>query len=254
MERVAKVGAWVGVAASAITVLAFLGIGNYDELRRALDGDSAGGSPPTGLEVSDPGASGGGLDDDATGGSWTGGDSGDDWTPEPEPEPEPAPDPTLDAYRAVNAGDCLHNWMTGESTWSAEVPEVISCDAEGAALWVSRISDAPGDCPADAGRRSLVYTGGDDETVALCVTRVFDVGQCILGMADSSANLMSWVDCQSSEVPVPYSRIYNVTGVYTAPAQHTGAECARTPGDPTAYTSWFADDNSVLVCAVLHAG
>ncbi|RKN47206.1 hypothetical protein D7294_03305 [Streptomyces hoynatensis] len=110
-----------------------------------------------------------------------------------------------------------------------------------------------GEGPVDAGRSHLIHTGSTGETVALCVTRRFAVGQCFLGMADGGANLMSRVDCQG-EVPSPYSQTYHVTGVYAAPAQHQAGECNRVANDPTQYASWFVDGGSVLVCAVVFTG
>lgn len=245
---------WLSVAASVVALLAFLGIENYEELRRALS-DDAENSPSPGPEDTDLSATGGadtggtpgdGSGDGSTGTSESNGDnSGDQWTP--------TPDPTLEAYQEVDAGDCLHNWMTGESSWSSEVPEDVACGADGAALWVSYVSDTTGSCPSDAGRSHLSYTSDEGETVALCVSRRFEVGQCFLGVPDGGANLMSWVDCDNSSVPAPYSQIYSVTGVYAAPANHTPGECARTQNDQSSYASWFVEDETVLVCAVVYA-
>ncbi|SFD76708.1 LppU/SCO3897 family protein [Streptomyces aidingensis] len=162
-------------------------------------------------------------------------------------------DETLEAYRAVNAGDCLHTWMTGQDTWATEVPKVVACGSEGAAVRVSRVTDTVGDCPSDGGRYHLSYTAEEGGTVVLCVTRRFETGQCILSLPDGSANLMSWVACRGA-VPAPYSRTYIVTGVYAAPAEHEPGQCDRTRNDGTAYASWFVDGDTVLVCAVVYTG
>ncbi|MGP4110757.1 LppU/SCO3897 family protein [Streptomyces sp. 4N509B] len=187
----------------------------------------------------------GGTDAGATSGGDSGGTTGYE-------TPTPPPDPTLEAYRAVNAGDCLNNWMTGESSWVSDTPDVISCDDDAAGVWVSQTSDSTSDCPMDAGRSYLSYTSGA-ETVALCVTRQFEVGQCFLGMSDGSANLMSWHDCAATSVPSPYSQLYNVTGVYSAPSSVQGDECRQTTYDQNEYWWWTIDGGSILLCAVVHS-
>jgi hypothetical protein len=233
----------------------------------------SGGGDLGGLEGSDLGASGGGdlgggdlgggdlgggdlggggdsgtSSTGSSGGYDSGGSSGDSGA---TATPTAPPDPTLEAYQQVSSGDCLHNWMTGETTWASEVPETIGCGAEGAALWVSQTSDSISTCPVDSGRSYLSYTSGA-ETVAICVTRQFAVGQCFLGLPDGGANLMSWVDCEGNSVPAPYSQKYNVTGVYSAPANITGSECSRTSGDTTQYYWWTLDAETVMLCAVVY--
>ncbi|MDT0441366.1 LppU/SCO3897 family protein [Streptomyces johnsoniae] len=202
MERASKVTTWSGVAASAVALLAFFGIENYEELRQAVT--------------------------------------------------EQAADSKLEAYQAVNAGDCLRNWATGQNTWAAEVPQVIACGADGAALWVSHVADATSGCPSDGGRYHLSYTSDEGETVALCITRQFEVGQCLLGSQDGSVNLWSWVDCRAG-VPAPYNQVYSITGVYAAPAHPTSDDCDRTPSDGSRYTYWLVDDETVLLCAVAYS-
>ncbi|WP_240796595.1 serine/threonine-protein kinase [Streptomyces sp. RFCAC02] len=222
--------------------------------------DSAFDRPATDLPTTDD-ATDDGYDESWDDGSWEDDAPAEDEEPTPEPETEspapesPAPeeaappDPTLEAYRSVGAGECLHNWMVSDTAWSSDVPETVSCDAEGVAVWVTLTTDDAGDCPVDAGRSYLTYSSGG-ETVALCVTRLFEVGQCFLGMADGSANLMSWADCYQG-VPAPYSLLYNVTAVYSAPADPTGAECRQSAQDQTQYQWWSPDGGRVLLCAVV---
>ncbi len=194
----------------------------------------------------DPGA-------DASGGGSAEGLGDGSPTPTPTPSPTPTPtDPTLELYRQVAPGDCLNNWMISETEWVSDTPDPISCDDEAAGVWVSDTADSVSACPVDAGRSYLSYTSGA-ETVALCVTRQFEVGQCFLGMADGTANLMSWVDCEGSIVP-PYSQLYNVTGVYSAPATVTGDECRQSASDQNTYWWWTTDAESVLVCTVVYSG
>ncbi|MGK5534201.1 LppU/SCO3897 family protein, partial [Streptomyces sp. URMC 129] len=168
------------------------------------------------------------------------------------PYDDTVPDPTLELYQSVVAGDCLNNWMISETDWVSDTPDVVPCDDDGAGVWVSQTSDTTSACPVDAGRSYLSYSAGY-ETVALCVTRQFEVGQCFLGMADGTANLMSWVDCAQG-VPAPYSLTYNVTGVYSAPATVQGDECRQSAGDQNSYYWWTVDDNTVLLCAVVYNG
>jgi hypothetical protein len=166
-------------------------------------------------------------------------------------EPTPPPDPTMEAYQAVSTGDCLRNWMVGESEWASDVPEVIGCGADAAGVYVSQTTSDYSVCSVDAGRSYLSYSDGY-ETVALCVTRQFAVGQCFLGMSDGSANLMSWVDCEGGNVPSPYSQKYNVTGVYSAPSNVTGDECMRSSTDTTQYWYWTIDGGATLLCSVVY--
>ncbi|GAB2874629.1 hypothetical protein GCM10022245_06970 [Streptomyces mayteni] len=182
----------------------------------------------------------------ADGGGSTDGTGGTDTTI-PTEEPTPT-DPTLEAFQQVGSGDCLNNWMTDEVSWASDLPEVVNCDAEGAALWVSQTSEYTSDCGMSPGQSYLSYSAGL-ETVTLCVTRQFDVGQCFLGMSDGSANLMSWVDCEGT-IPAPYSQLYNVTAVYSAPANTDGEECRSASGDD--FWWWTVDDDSVLLCAVVY--
>jgi hypothetical protein len=226
------------------------------------DLEGPGGLDPDALDPDalDPGAVDGGLTGGAdggttgdvgdiggdTGGSGSGGDIAD-------PTPTQPADPTLEAYQAVSAGDCLNTWMINETDWVSDVPEVVSCEDDGAGVWVSQVSEWSSDCPLDAGRSYLSYTSGL-ESVALCVTRQFEVGQCFLGMEDGSANLMSWVDCEGGEIPAPYSLKYNVTGVWQAPSNPTGDECRESASDPTEYWWWTVDGESVLLCTVKYTG
>ncbi len=254
----------VALVVVAVVILSF-GIAKATGADNRDDGALAGPAPtlPTDLgdlEDSDLGASGGSGGDSGggdSGGSDLGGSGGDSGatggvTPTPTPEPTPTPtDPMLDEYLAVTTGDCLGNWMIDDYNWASDYPEVTGCGADNAGVWVSQTSDSTSDCPVDSGRSYLSYTG-TYETVALCVTRQFAVGQCFLGMSDNSANLMSWVDCEATSLPDPYSQMFNVTGVYSAPANVTGNECSQYQGDTTEYWWWLIDAESTLLCAVVY--
>jgi hypothetical protein len=213
-------------------------------------GGDTGGGEPTDLPT-DLGDVGGGSTGTSGTSGGTSGTSGTDSGGTTGYDTAPPPDPTLDAYKSVQAGDCLANWMTGETTWASETPEVVACGADNAGVWVSETSDDVSVCPVDAGRSYLSYSSGY-ENVALCVTRQFEVEQCFLGTDDGSANLMSWFDCGSSSLPTPYTLKYNVTGVYSAPANITGNECMRVDGDTTEYWYWTVDGGSTLLCAVIY--
>lgn len=252
-------GRRVAVVAAIVAVLVALSFGLAAATgadTRDTDGGGLAGAGPEGatgdladlqLPGPDGGAGGAGGTDtgDATGGGQT------MPTPTPTAPTSPPPDPTLEAFRAVNSGDCLATWMTGETTWASDVPEVVPCDADNAGVWVSQTSDSTTTCPTDNARWFLSYTSGT-ETVVLCVTRQFEVGQCFLGMSDGSANLMSWVDCDNGTVPAPYSQVYNVTGVYQAPATVEGTECRQSANDQNEYWWWTIDGDTVLLCAVVY--
>ncbi|MDT0270784.1 hypothetical protein RM844_31395 [Streptomyces sp. DSM 44915] len=188
---------------------------------------------------------------DLGGGDLGGGDSGSLPTEE-QPTEQTPPDPTMELFRSVSPGHCLANWMTGETDWVSVTPEIVDCSADNAGVWVATVDDSVNDCPVDAGRSYLYYTY-DAETVALCVTRVFEVGQCFLGMADGSANLMSWIDCQGGTVPSPYSQKFNVIAVYSAPSNPTGNECSSAAGNQQYYW-WTMDAEQTLLCAVVYSG
>ncbi|SOD63391.1 hypothetical protein SAMN06297387_110123 [Streptomyces zhaozhouensis] len=206
------------------------GLEDLDDLESDIGGDGG----DLGGESGDLGGDSGDL-----GGDDFGGDSG--TTPTEEPT-----DPTLDLYRSVSAGDCLATWMTSETEWSSTTPEVVDCSAENAGVWVSATTGSLSDCPTDAGRSYIYYTSGA-ETVALCLTRQFEIGQCFLG-SGTNANLMSWVDCEGGSVPSPYDRKFNVLAVY-ATSNNTGEECAAEAGTRQ-YYYWSMDGNSTLLCAL----
>ncbi|WP_158920515.1 hypothetical protein [Streptomyces sp. NBRC 109706] len=183
------------------------------------------------------------------GGSGGSGGSGGGVQDNPTPDPT---DPTMELYQAVSAGSCLANWMVSETDWASTNPEMVDCSADNAGVWVSQTSGSVGDCPVDAGRSYLSYSF-NGETVALCVTRQFAIGQCFLGMSDGSGNLMSWIDCQGGTVPSPYSQKFNVIAVYQAPSNPTGNECSSDAGNQQYYW-WTLDDDSTLLCAVPYSG
>ncbi|RMI27954.1 hypothetical protein EBN88_28735 [Streptomyces triticirhizae] len=208
-----------------------------------------------GLEDLEMDAGGGDLggDIDDVPGDPGGGDSGSMPTEDPVPTPtEPPTDPTMELYRSVSQGSCLANWMVNDSDWASTTPDVVDCSADNAGVWVASTTDTVSDCPVDAGRSYIYYSYGPD-TVALCLTRQFEVGQCFLGMADGSANLMSWIDCQGGSVPSPYSQKFNVIAVYSAPSNPTGDECSSAAGNQQYYW-WTMDAESVLLCAVVYSG
>jgi hypothetical protein len=179
--------------------------------------------------------------------------------PTPDPTPEVTLDATLAAYQAVRTHTCLRTWMINSTDWAGTTPEMIDCDAESAGVWVSEISDTSASCPVDAGRSYLSYSGGG-ETVALCVNRLFRAGQCFLGKADGSANLMSWVDCGTRTVPSPYNRLFNITDVGKIYWEPQGDECRKASGNQqTNHYYWTvqppkSEDPMIMVCAVFHGG
>ncbi|OPF72221.1 hypothetical protein VT50_0231700 [Streptomyces antioxidans] len=127
-------------------------------------------------------------------------------------------------------------------------------------MWVSAVRSGGGACPQGPGRNSLSYTSRG-RTTALCMTRRFTVGYCLLAeqtgsgrQARMNAGLMTVVDCDAKRVPARYNRILHITGVYKAPASASAANCARVQGDRTYYWSWLVNGGRTLLCTMVYQG
>ncbi|ASQ96571.1 hypothetical protein [Streptomyces sp. 11-1-2] len=174
--------------------------------------------------------------------------------------PTVAPDPTAEAYRAVSPGDCLAVYDAGDGQYNSRMPTPVACGAGKAFMWVSAVRSSGGACPQGAGQDYMSYTSRG-RTTALCLTRKFTVGYCLLAQQTGSgqqarmnAGLMTVVDCDAKRVPVRYNRILHITGVYKAPANASAANCARVQGDRTYYWSWLVNDGRTLLCTMVYQG
>ncbi|WP_413801010.1 hypothetical protein [Streptomyces iranensis] len=209
---------------------------------------------PSGVPTGVPSAS---LPGYGSGGSGGGGGSGGTKAPA---TPTVAPDPTEEAYRAVSSGDCLAVYDTGSGDYNTRMPTPVDCDAGNAYMWVSAVRSGGGACRQGPGQNYMSYTSRG-RTTALCLTRQFKVGYCLLAkqtgsgrQARMNAGLMTVVDCDAKRIPVRYNRILHITGVYKAPASASAANCARVQGDRTYYWSWLVNDGRTLLCTMVYQG
>ena len=167
------------------------------------------------------------------------------------PTPDPPEDATGRAFDTVRAGDCLSVYDTGTGAWSASRPERVDCAADNAYVRVSAVEMQAADCPQGAGQSFWGYARGV-HTVALCLTRRFEVGTCLLadetqgsggeGETEMQAGLLTVVDCEDGEIPEGYNRVLSITGVYDTPEELSGPLCARGPQDDTSYWYWFVEN------------
>ncbi|GAA2354564.1 hypothetical protein [Streptomyces cuspidosporus] len=230
----------------------------------SLPGGLPSGGLPSGLPSGLPGTSAPGYGaGQPTGGGGTdggsGGGGGSVRTQEPA-TPTVAPDPTADAYRAVSPGDCLAVYDTGYDDYNTRIPYRVSCGAGNAYMWVSAVRSSGGACPQGPGRNYMSYTSRG-QTTALCLTRQFKVGYCLLAKQSGSgaqarmnAGLMTAVDCDAKRVPAQYNQILHITGVYRAPANASARNCARVQGDRTYYWSWLVNGGRTLLCTMIYQG
>ncbi|WP_129841983.1 hypothetical protein [Streptomyces sp. RFCAC02] len=183
-------------------------------------------------------------------------------TPQPAPapsdDPEPPEDATGEAFAAVRAGDCLAVYDTGTGEWSSDLPARVRCDAAEAHVRVTDVLAQTADCPEGAGRSFWSYTWGV-QTVALCLERQFEPGDCMLGRtADDGddgvvqAGLLTVVDCDAPHLPEGYDRVLRVTGVQDAAEVTDGPRCARAATDTGEYWYWLVNGGRTLVCTVEH--
>lgn len=212
---------------------------------------------PSGLPTSLPSYGSGGAGQQTGGGS--GGGGGSVRTQQPA-TPTVAPDPTAEAYRAVSPGDCLAVYDTGYGDYNTRMPYRVGCGAGNAYMWVTGVRTSGSGCTQGAGRSYMSYTSRG-QTVALCLTRQFKVGYCLLAeqsgsgqQARMSAGLMTAVDCDAKRVPSRYNQILHITGVYKAPASPSAGDCARVQGDRTYYWSWLVNGGRTLLCTMVYQG
>lgn len=268
-SRAQQRGIWV--LALSFLVLAVLILPNVVEDRNG--GDSAGSialpsglpsmpNPAASLPSGGAGSSGSptGAPDAVPGGGGSGGTGGGSVGTAPPAQTTPAPNPTELAFRAVSPGDCLAVYDTGYDDWSSSVPYRVGCGAGNAYVWVSAVRSSTSSCPDGPGQSYWSYSVGGRVT-ALCLTRQYTVGYCLLAKqtgsgstAQMNAGLMTVVDCDDKKVPSSYNQILHITGVYKAPANPSSDSCARVAGDRTSYWSWRVNDGKTLLCTMVYAG
>ncbi|MFJ1746451.1 hypothetical protein ACIOJD_09475 [Streptomyces sp. NPDC088116] len=263
-DSTSKVWALLGGIASALAILAWLGVSNAQELRELIADPSSSGSSstpykpsetvdiPDGTETSDVGTADPDPDDDFSGGS-----------DEPESEtPSPTPDPTEESFKTVSVGDCLEIYDTGRSVdsldWSAAVPPAaVPCDRQGSGL-VQVTSTTDATCPNDAGKASWIYRSAvSGETATLCVTRIYFAYYCILGKQvgdKTQLGSMTAVDCKAQQIPAAYNRIIHIIGVYQAPSNAGPRNCVQGAYDQTQYLTWLVNDGKTLLCGTIYRG
>lgn len=265
-DSTSKFWALLGGIASALAILAWLGVSNAQEFREVLVDSSppSSSSSSTTLEPSETAHT---PDETETGDVDTvGPDSGDGSSGESdEPEPEtssPTPDPTEESFKAVSVGDCLEVHDTGRRVgsidWSVDVPPApVPCNIQGAGL-VQVTSTTNTTCPNGAGKSSWIYTSAvSRETTTLCVTRIYFKYYCVLGNQvgdETKLGSMTAVDCKAQQIPVAYNRIIHILGVYEAPQSAGPRNCVQGAYDQTQYLAWLVNDNKTLLCATFYRG
>ncbi|MDT0545847.1 MULTISPECIES: hypothetical protein [Streptomyces] len=217
---------------------------------------------PSGLPTSSPpsyGSGGGGQQTGGGSGGGSGGGGGSVRTQQPA-APTPAPDPTAEAFRAVSPGDCLAVYDTGRGDYNTGIPYRVGCGAGNAYMWVTGVRSSSSGCTQGSGRGYMSYTSRG-QTIALCLTRQFKVGYCLLAKQSGSgqstqmrAGLMTAVDCDAKRVPSRYNQVLHITGVYKAPATRSAYDCARVQGDRTYYWSWLVNGGRTLLCTMVYRG
>jgi hypothetical protein len=132
----------------------------------------------------------------------------------------PTTDPVSRVFKSVGSGRCLNAFWDG-SAYSKAVPEVVACDRDDAYLYVTAVSDGAYGCDTTAEAES--YWRSPDGDVALCVQRVFHIGDCFPvqwtqeskgGKVDTQASLFTQWPCGADKVPSGYNGIVRVTRLY----------------------------------------
>ncbi|WP_306673375.1 hypothetical protein, partial [Streptomyces sp. UH6] len=234
--------------------------------RRGGGNDRGGGLeiPGIGIEITSGGSSsgGGGSGGDTSGGGSGGGDAsggtvggsgGDPGDATRAPAAERT-DPAQEAFRAVDTGSCLPVHRNGEE-WSADVPpSSVSCHTERADLfYVTAVHPTSTSCPTGVGRTAWSHRSSvTGETTTLCLNRVWVKNYCVLaqqeGDAITSIGDTSAVDCDATQVPVPYNQVLVVDAAYKAPAGADADNCVTGANDRRRYWSLIADGGDTLVC------
>lgn len=258
-----RLWALLGGIASALAILAWLGVSNAQELKAVLSDSptpSASSTPGFGSIPDEPSETAS-TPDDPVSSETDSGDSGWDddsigGSDEPDPEISPTPDPTEESFKALSAGDCLEVFDTGRGgdriDWSLDIPSPrVPCNIRAAGLvQVTSITDST--CPSDTGQASWTYTSAvSGETTKLCVTRIYQKFYCVLGNQvgdETRLGPMTAVDCNAQRIPAAYNRILHIIGVYQAPANAGPRDCAQGPNDRTQYVTWLVDDSRTLLC------
>lgn len=141
-------------------------------------------------------------------------------TSSPSPTPSP-PNPTDMAFASAVLGTCLNVYDDGWGRLSHNRPFPVDCGANYAYSKVSMVTTYAANCPQGAGRRGWGHVNADGSPVALCLDRVFAVGQCFPatltreadGSIRSEGRLFSVWGCDRTQVPRGQNAIMVITAV-----------------------------------------
>lgn len=174
--------------------------------------------------------------------------------PEPTPtsaSPTPSPPNAIDgAFASAVLGTCLNVYDDGWGKLSHHRPLPVDCGANYAYSKVSMVTTVASNCPQGAGQRGWGHVNADGSTIALCLDRVFAVGQCfpatLTRQADGSfrseGRLFSVWGCDRTQVPSGQNAIMVITAVLDS------GNCPQRSDRRT--FSWPVFNGGDTVCAV----
>ncbi|MFI1689362.1 hypothetical protein ACH40F_32110 [Streptomyces sp. NPDC020794] len=170
-------------------------------------------------------------------------------SPSPSPTPDP-PDPVDVAFASVGVGTCLNVYDSGWGKLNHDRPFAVDCGANFAFSKVTMVTTSASNCPQGAGRRGWEHVNDDGSSIALCLDRVFAVGQCfpatLSKQADGSLHgegrLFSVWGCDRTQVPSGQNAIMAITAVLS------GGSCPQRNDRQT--LSWQIFNGAGKVCAV----
>ncbi|MFH9659646.1 hypothetical protein ACH4NF_17935 [Streptomyces sp. NPDC017248] len=170
-------------------------------------------------------------------------------TPSASPTPGP-PDPADVAFARAGVGTCLDVYDAGWGRLNREWPVPVDCGAGFAYSKVTMVTTYAAKCPAGAGRWGWGHINDDGSSTALCLDRVFAVGQCFPATLSRQADgtlrgdgqLFTVWGCDRTQVPHGRNAIMAITAVLNS------GGCPRRTDRQT--LSWRVFDNAAEICAV----
>ncbi|MER5281689.1 hypothetical protein ABT025_39170 [Streptomyces sp. NPDC002809] len=170
-------------------------------------------------------------------------------TPTPTPTPDP-PDPVDVAFASAQVGTCLNVFDDGWGRLNHDRPTAVDCGANFAFSKVTMVATSTAGCPQGGGQQGWGHVNDDGSSIALCLDRVFVVGQCfpatLTKQADGSlrgtGRLFSVWGCDQTKVPRGQNAIMAITAVVS------GGGCPQRSDRQT--LSWQIFNGARKVCAV----
>lgn len=167
----------------------------------------------------------------------------------PDPSPSAPPDPVDVAFASVHVGTCLNVYDEGWGKLSHDRPAAVDCGASFAFSKVTMVTTSASGCPEGGGQHGWGHVNDDGSSIALCLDRVFVVGQCfpavLTKQADGSvkgtARLFSVWGCDRAQVPKGQNAIMGITALVSG-------SCPQRSDRRT--LSWPVFNGSAKVCAV----